>query len=242
MSGAYSFLPWARQGLANRMTAVDNDVNVKLRAQIPVALRMSATKLDGSTDNTDINRPTQLYGPGDILGIDSRAIVRLEPRNFTTNFEPNYLAAIEFYDEDFPWRYTPAAPDAAGARLRPWITLIVLAEGEFTEGTTTSSLTTAGDQRPLPYVAIPSANHAALLPNAADLWAWAHVHVNRGITAGDNEVVSADRAAVATRLSATVGEDADLAYSRIVCPRRLEPNKSYTAFLVPTFESGRLAG
>ena len=242
MSGAYSFLPWTRQGLANRISAADGDATVKLRAQIAVDLTLTAKKLDGNEAPSPISRPTQLYGPGDVLGIDSRAIVRVEPRNFTTNFEPNYLAAVEFYDEDFPWRYTPAAPDAAGARLRPWLTLIVLAEGEFIEGTTTSSLTATGDQRPLPYVAIPSADHAALLPVAEDLWAWAHVHVNRGLTASDTEVIAADRTVAAARLSATVAEDADLAYSRLVCPRRLEPGKAYTAFLVPTFESGRLAG
>lgn len=242
MSGAYSFLPWTRQGLANRIAAVDGDAAVKLRAQIEVGLRLTSKRLDGGETPSDFTRPTQLYGPGDVIGIDSRAIVRTEPRHFTTNFEPNYLAAIEFYDEDFPWRYTPAAPGAGATRLRPWLTLIVLAEGEFLEGTTTNALTATGDQRPLPYVAIPSANHAALLAPGADLWAWAHVHVNRGLTANDSEVVAADRAAVAARLSATVGEDADLAYSRIVCPRRLEPNKSYTACLVPTFESGRLAG
>jgi hypothetical protein len=242
VSGAYSFLPWTRQGLANRIAAADEDATVKLRAQIDVALRLTAKKLDGTEAPTDITRPTQLYGPGDVIGVDARAIVRVEPRNFTTNFEPNYLAAIEFYDEDFPWRYTPAAPGAGNTRLRPWLTLIVLAEGEFKEGATTNPLTASGEQRPLPYVAIPSANHAALLPPAADLWGWAHVHVNRSLTANDAEVVATDRAVVATRLGATVAEDADLAYSRIVCPRRLEPNKSYTAFLVPTFESGRLAG
>lgn len=242
MSGAYSFLPWARQGLANRISATDGDVNVKLRAQISVALQMTARRLDGNNGLSNINRPTQLYGPGDLVGVDSRAVVRVEPRLNTTNFEPNYLAAIEFYDEDFPWRYTPATHDAAAARLRPWLALIVLAEGEFIEGTTVSNPAAAADQRPLPFVSVPSASHAALLPAPADLWAWAHVHVNRSITASDTEVVSADRAAVATRLSATVAEDADLAYSRIVCPRRLEPNESYTACLVPTFESGRLAG
>ena len=50
----------------------------------------------------------QLVGPGDIVGINRRAVVRTEPRNGVTDFEPNYLAFIEFYDEDFPWRYTPA--------------------------------------------------------------------------------------------------------------------------------------
>ena len=38
------------------------------------------------------------------------------------NFESNYLAAVDFYDEDFPWRYTPGA-GRAGLQLRPWITL-----------------------------------------------------------------------------------------------------------------------
>ena len=61
----------------------------------------------------------ELYGPGDVIGLDPRAIMRTEPRDWVTNFEPNYLAALEFYDEDFPWRYTPAAPDPATARLRP---------------------------------------------------------------------------------------------------------------------------
>ena len=48
--------------------------------------------------------------------------------------------------------------------------------------------------------------------------------------------------AVLPRLEATLAENPDLAYSRLVCPRRLEPNTAYHAFLVPTFETGRLAG
>ena len=59
-------------------------------------------------------------GPG------ARAIVRLEPRDWITNFESNYFPAIDFYDEDFPWRYTPAAPDGTGLKLRPWVALVVL--------------------------------------------------------------------------------------------------------------------
>ena len=42
----------------------------------------------------------QLYGAGDIIGIESRAIVRTEPRHWITNFETNYLPFIEFYEED----------------------------------------------------------------------------------------------------------------------------------------------
>ena len=72
-------------------------------------------------------KPFALIGPGDIVGIYRGMIVRTEPRHRVTSVEPNYLAFIEFYDEDFPWRYTPAKPD--GDRLRPWIFLLVLKEG-----------------------------------------------------------------------------------------------------------------
>ena len=67
-------------------------------------------------------------------GFREKAIIKVEPRNWITNFETNYLPYIDFYDEDFPWRYTPAAPSAANpSRLRPWIALVVLREEEFTD-------------------------------------------------------------------------------------------------------------
>lgn len=233
---AYTFLPWARQGLANRIDAQDHDGAVKLRAAISAELEVKARQLDGVEQTVPLApRTVQLYGPGDVIGIERRAIVRTEPGDWITNFEPNYLAAIEFYDEDFPWRYTPAAPDATGARLRPWLMLVVLAEGEFGPGRNIKD-------RPLPFVTVPSAQHGTLFPGADELWAWAHVHANRDLTASDAQIIAADRTAVASRLDATIKENPDLAFSRILCPRRLEPNVGYHAFLMPVFESGRLAG
>jgi hypothetical protein len=63
------------------------------------------------------------------------------------------------------------------------------------------------------------------------------VHVN-GALGGDPH----DQAGNAARLGATVAADRDQAYSRLVSPRLLRPNTGYHAFVVPTFESGRLAG
>src|SRR3974390_957597 len=106
----YSFLPWLRQGVANTITMADGDTTVKTRATISVALNLTGQAVGGSAPLTQpLTQNTPLSGPGDIVGIDSRAIVRLEPRNWITNFESNYFPAIDFYDEDFPWRYTPAA-------------------------------------------------------------------------------------------------------------------------------------
>lgn len=229
----YSFLPWLRQGIANKIAADDHDASVKLRASIDVELTLKGDGLDGNERSESIPRKVQLYGPGDIIGIESRAIVKTEPRNWITNFEPNYMPHVEFYDEDFPWRYTPAAPDTDNHRLRPWIALLVLKEGEFEE------ISNVKD-KPLPFVKV--TNAAAKFPKADQLWAWAHVHINRSLTADDAEIVSGDMGAVMPKFQSVLDEDPDLAYSRIVCPLRLEADAAYHAFLMPVFESGRLAG
>src|SRR3990170_2484750 len=209
--GTYSFLPWLRQGLANQITAADFDGTVKLRAQVDVTLEARGEKIAvvGSQTAT-VSKPVALFGPGDIGGIDRRAIVRVEPRDWITNFEPNYLPQVEFYDEDFPWRYTPAAPDGRG-RLRPWLALVVLAEGEFTDGPNATG-------KPLPYVNV---DDLSVFPKAEELWAWAHVHVNRSLAANDAEFRSTDMAAVIPKLVATLAANPDLAYSRILSPRKL---------------------
>lgn len=230
--GVYSFLPWLRHGIASSITAADEDTTVRERAAVQVALTLRGEPGGSAAPLTqDVGRRVQLYGPGDIVGIDTRVIVRTEPRDWITSFEPNYLAHIEFYDEDFPWRYTPAAPDPSGLRLRPWIALAVLAEGEFED------IRTVGG--PLPSISV---TDRTALTAPGELWAWAHVHVNRSLAASEAEMLSTNMAAVLPRLAATLGENADLASSRIVCPRRLRPNTAYHAFLLPVFEAGRLAG
>jgi hypothetical protein len=229
----YSFLPWLRQGIANSIGTADGDPSVKARASIDVAVKATgAVPGGGAPIVQNVTQTIQLFGPGDIVGIDQRAIFRTDPRPWITNYEPNYLAAVEFYDEDFLWRYTPAAPDPGLLHLRPWLTLIVLKETEFTDGQTILD-------RPLPFISISA---AGVFPAARELWAWAHVHLNRSVAGGPTELVSPDMGAVLPKVQAVLGQNRDLAYSRLVCPRRLDENLGYHAFVVPTFETGRLAG
>jgi hypothetical protein len=230
--GTYCFLPWLRQGLANQITAADFDNSVKLRAEVKVNVEATGDKIGGGTQTVSLEHSVALFGPGDIVGIDRRTIFRTEPRNLITNFEPNYLAHVEFYDEDFCWRYTPAAPDLAKGRLRPWIALVVLEEGEFEEGKDVKD-------KPLPYVDV---SNMAAFPKADELWAWAHVHVNRSLAANEAEYFSTDMGAVVPKLEAALRENPDLGYSRLICPRKLKENASYHAFLMPSFETGRRAG
>ena len=226
----YSFLPWLRAGIANAIPSSDGDTGVALRATLSVELTVEAEKIDGTTATGTVPKDVQLYGPGDVVGIDPRSIVKVEPLHWITNYEPNYLPYVDFYDEDFPWRYTPARKE--GQRLRPWIALVVLKASEFDEQS-------KGDDQPLPSIKLkPGVDAAVVFPDPAQLWAWAHVHVNRDL--GSSSDVS--NATVNANLTATLTENADLAYSRLLSARRLEPNTAYHAFVIPVFESGRLAG
>ncbi len=118
---SYTFLPWLRQGIA---AEIKDEVDGPQRASVDVSFRVGTEA---------IAKTVQLFGPGDVIGINPRAIVKTEPRNWITDFEANYLPYIEFYEEDFPWRFTPVRPEdvLVQSKLRPWIVLIVLTEDEF---------------------------------------------------------------------------------------------------------------
>ena len=138
----YTFLPWLRQGVSNQISGQSG-----IRATIGIDITLTGDRVDGG--GTDVKPPIHkdvaLYGPGDIIGIDQSAIIKMEPRDWIANFEPNYLPYIEFYDEDFPWRYSPVV--ANNHRLTPWIMLAVLEPDEFTDGKNAKD-------RPLPYVTL----------------------------------------------------------------------------------------
>ncbi len=227
MTSAYSFLPWLRTGISTRIT--ENPQTAE-RASVPVRLQVVGDALGGGTISLPVSKDVQLYGPGDVVGVDPRAISRTEPRPGVSTVEPNFLAHIEFSEEDFPWRYSPAAPDAGTRRLAPWLALVVLATGtEFTE--------VPGTPHPLPAIVV--ADPAGTLPRPEQLGAWAHVHVN-GALAGP--VATDDTAGALAALGEVLRTNADSACARLICPRRLRPGTAYEAFLVPAFETGRLAG
>ena len=231
--GVYSFLPWLREGITNNVTAPADPV--AKRGKITVSLKIDGSGVDGAPDLTSIiDKQIELYGPGDIVGIDSKAIVKNEPRNWITNFEPNYLPYIDFADPDFIWRYTPSA--ANGKRLTPWLTLIVLRETEFKDGKNILN-------RPLAYISLDeSLSLETVMPPANDLWAWGHVHVNKDIVGNANNPITENESAFMSQFNSVVNSNPDRAYSRLLSSRKLDENTGYHAFVVPTFEAGRLAG
>ncbi|WP_280155141.1 hypothetical protein [Piscinibacter sp. XHJ-5] len=215
---AYQFLPWVRRGLAVALSTEDN-----LGAGNALAARGAASigvKLAAPHDGEAI-APLQmrLHGPGDVIGIDTRLVVRTDPKPQATNFEPNYLAIVDFDPPDFVWMLTPAKAQG-DRRLRPWLVLVVLEVGK-------TGLPRMAPGALLPSVRIKAADVAAELPDLGESWSWAHT-----------QLVNDDAAQIQADLQAKPASNV----SRLVCPRRLKERTDYVACIVPAFEPGRLRG
>ncbi|CAN5135498.1 hypothetical protein BH11BAC5_BH11BAC5_45320 [soil metagenome] len=230
---SYGFLPWARQGVASKIGETDTlgsgDGPAIVRADLAAELDIQYTNLDGSVQTNTIKKLVQVVGPGDVLSVSTRAIVRTEPARGVMNYEDNGLPYIEFYEEDFLWRYTPAA--AAGlnsnhTKLRPWLALVVLKDDEYKLKQTPGGL---------PFISVEQGTFDAAFHHQNDTWAFAHVHFN-------NKLANLSGNAMQQEVNAEVSADPDVAVSRLLCPRKLAKNTSFTAFVIPAFETGRLAG
>lgn len=238
---AYSFISFLRQGIANGIRNVSdpskggNPANTgSPRPEIDVTVNV---KFDNAVAEPLPKKKLELYGPGDVVGIDTSVIIRTEPANYNMAYEPKHLAFIEFYDEDLPWRFSPAAANEDSRKLTPWMALVVLEENEFTEDAM------GANGKPLPSFTLNgNADRARIFTPLANLWAFAHVHVNEDVVKKEVAGGAVNDAAVKGNTVNVIDIDGDHCFSRIVCPRRLEPNKAYHAFLIPSFETGRLAG
>jgi len=216
--GKHQFFPWVRRGAAAHIdpaTVEKTDGSAGQRVAIPVGITLRKTLGGADVGTAQVSVTAQLYGPGDVVGVDPRHVIRTEPRNLTANYEPNYFAGIEFDHPEFPWLVTPAAP--GGDRLRPWISLICLKPSEL------GALAAAG--KPLPTITV---TDLRALPDLADSYAWAHTQITGDVTAAG--------------LASLIADQPHRAMSRLLCPRHLEPDTAYHAFLVPAYDTGVLAG
>jgi hypothetical protein len=205
--GSYTFLPWVRGGVG----AVVNAPFGAVRATIDVVIPVQATGLPDLSAQT--TTPIQVRGPGDVIGLDERQIIRRYPLPEAVNVEDTFLAHVEFDRPVVPWLFSPMAPD--GDRLTPWISLVVLAQGRYTVKPGTGGLpdqvqTFLGELQP-----------------TDDAWAWAHAQL---VGPKDGSPTVDDR------LTPSYGA-ANLA--RLLCPRHLEQETQYLACIVPTFNTGK---
>src|SRR5205823_6349053 len=106
------------------------------------------------------------------------------------------------------------------------IALVVLRADEFEEQK-------GGRGGPLAAVKL-LASPGDAMPPADQLWAWAHVHVNKDIIQNGEHMDSTDMASTLGHFESVLAANPDHAYSRIVCLRHLEPSTRYHAFLMPS--------
>lgn len=216
MSGPHHFLPYWRRGAA---ASIDGAKPVEMgRPLASITRSVTLTAKDGTSREDTNTLSYHVLGPGDLTGLSGNQVVRMVPRPETHNFEPNYLAHVEFAHPDLPWLFSPTAPGDRH-QLSPWIALVVLEE----ESGTQRVRARVGSPNPVVEAAI------AELPDLTEAWAWAHVQ----IAPGDIDPVEAVKA---------WESNCGLVLSRLISPRRLQADRSWVACVVPTYALGVQAG
>jgi hypothetical protein len=157
---------------------------------------------------TPVSRDAGLLGPHRVASLAPEEIVRRYPVPGAVDVETNCFPHVEFFAPDLPWRFTPAAAGTDG-RLRPWLALVVV-------DTATEDIVYASGRLSV------AATELHQLPPAAELWGWAHVQSSVAVE----------------EVAAAVEDDPAALLSRIVCPRRLEPGRTYRAAVVTAFAAG----
>jgi len=160
-----------------------------------------------------VSKAASLLAPHHVASLNPAEILRREPSPESVDVESNYFPLIEFAAPDLPWRFSPAGP-AMNGRLRPWLALVVV---DAEEKRIEFFAAQGGTAR----LAVDAA-YLNQLPRISELWAWAHVQSSEP----PGQVASAAK------------NDPAALRSRIVCPRRLEPGKTYRACLVNAFAEG----
>jgi|GEM_PF-2799692 len=215
MDGQIGFLPWMQKGLIKYSSETEGMAGApNERARVKVRLTTNG--------GVNIDKPFNLLGPGDVLNVDPSMIIRTEPANGVFNFSDNLMAFIEFADVDFPWQFTPNKTNNIN-HLTSWLSLVVLKDDEYTINEP------AAEGLPKILTMKVGGNYDQYFHPQGEHWAWAHVQISKPLPAGIS-------------LSEFLQQDPAAGISRLLCPRRLAPNTQYTAFLIPAYETGRLAG
>ncbi|MDR0311953.1 MAG: hypothetical protein LBJ21_10240, partial [Acidobacteriota bacterium] len=221
------YFPWIRKGISNRIEDVDALGDVKndkqpnrQRSILSINAEYGITPpVDKDAQKEEIpifeTKEVEFIGPGDIVSVSSEAILKVTPKVGSAGFPVQFYPYIEFWEPDFPWRYTPARPN--GERLRPWLALLVCE-------TTLCSIYRLSDGRAYAALRVSEeAQYRAIFPSPKDTWKSAHA---QGAADGEPGL---------SRLLASRRPDNNEA-------AKLSEKKDYYALLVPAFETGRLRG
>lgn len=196
-----TFVPYVLSGLAAALTPpAGSAVRGRTTVTVPVA--------DDAGGSDAVSRTVEVQGPGDVLGLDLRQVVRRYPTPGTVDAEETCHPHIELDRPELPWAFSAQAP---GDTMRPWLALVVLQEREVTWLPRGQGLHPVIEVRD------------DLLPPPASLHRWAHAQTVGGDTA------------LAARLSTAY---APVNVSRLLAARVLTQETDYVACVVPTTRAG----
>jgi len=164
----------------------------------------------------EITKEINLRGPEKVMKVDSSAIARVYPPDRSNDGEINYFPYIDFKDLDFPWRYTILDSTADTPRLDTWLCLIVLKKDEIDE-MLRNEIKVFDDIKGTKILQV----YTRYLPDPSKAWAFAHVQLN------------AFEGNTTEQINEFINNESNYTSSRLLCYRKLEPQKSYQAFLVP---------
>ncbi|MCU0680744.1 MAG: hypothetical protein MUF34_00510 [Polyangiaceae bacterium] len=206
------YLPWLREGFTPDGSPAPTGPAWRGRGQLQLGLRQEGA------DRGSVNRAFSLLGPGDAVSLAASQVLRVWPPRDAHAAETEFFPVVEFDDPSLPWALSPQAP--SGARLLPWLALVVLEEGP-------GLLVERGPTGGSPWLLRLDADAASQLPDLNESWAWAHAQISAEDSAGIQDALR---------------HAPDRTLSRLLAARRLLPRRGYRAAVVPTFAAGRLAG
>lgn len=210
-----------RQGLAaaQKRTLESEKSRITLDVKLNLKAEDEKEKYDG--EDYEVNKKITLFGPGDVFGINPRIISRVAPPLYTNTFEANYVPFLEFKEPDFLWRFSTRKTED-GKNWIPWLSLIIL---KAASGEEEAEFVELPNENPnLPSRIQLNAN--AVLPDLRESWRWAHVHLQDI----ENDKIEP--------IIAEIKRNPQKAVCRLMCPRKLEPQRKYHAFLIPTYRIG----
>ena len=222
-------LPNLRKGLSKKISS-DLIKEGDIRPSFKLDLELNVSKADNGgedlvwdkyekPDPKVFTRDFFLTAPVDIQAIDGSAISQVVPADKSTGYSNGYMPFMEFYDEDFPWRYTPVE---SSSNLKPWLMLLACKNGEFT-----THIDELGRRR-VELLLNDEQTYSDIFPSIDKFHLLAHVHVTSPDSVKDPVEY--------------VQKNPDDGVSRLFCSRPLETFTFYTVFLVPAFELGRRSG
>ena len=192
---------WVKKGVGNQIseaekvvdpedlkTLAEDDGAILERPSIQLSVQLNATAIEDGTAPTETTQAKDflIVGPGDVLNINSNAVMNFYPPSNHENFPVEYKPYIEFWEPDFAWRYTPAKASAEG-KLRPWLAVVACETSKCSVSKNSNGTSLVS------FDINDESEYAKIFPNPADIWKSAHAQGNDNSMADFCRIVSVNR-------------------------------------------------